>query len=114
MNKVDNQNDLDKFYNLISAIVNRPAMYGVQNIEGLSLIILGMSISSAGISEFAVDFNSKFRFFINNKYKDDFKSKTLDFDWPRLVRLYSASDRHSLELFGSLFNEFFESYTKEL
>jgi len=113
MNKVDNQDAIDEFYKLISSIVNRPAMFGVQDIEGLSLMIFGMSISSGELSEIATDFNSKFRIFLNKKYKDDFKSKTLDFDWPRLVRLYSASNQHSLALFGSLFNEFFESYRKK-
>jgi len=104
----------DYFYNSISRIAERPHMYGVQNVEGLSMVIMGMSFGAGDLGDIARDFQGKFREYVNKKHTEDFKSRSPDFDWPRLVRLYSSGDSHSLELFSRWFAIFRDSYKKEL
>lgn len=77
-------------------IIERPAMYCVNNVEDLWLIIFGYTM---GIQDNeSNNFMSEFRVFVN-KY---FKSKD-DVDWSRLIRFHSSSDKHSIELFSEIF-----------
>lgn len=98
--KVDQEkNGLEKFFSLINGVINRPAMYGVNNIEDLGLVIFGYN---AAFEENELDellFN--FRTFINKEFDSNG-----DHDWIRLIRFYSGGDRHSLELFKDKFNSF--------
>src|SRR5471032_512931 len=51
--------DFARFYDQISSIIKRPAMYGVQDVEGLYLFIMGIRFT-AGLADIANDFHSKF------------------------------------------------------
>ena len=81
-------------------------MYGVSNVEGINLFILGYTCGCRGNDcEIINSFSLEFRSFVNAEHADDFVAQT-DFDWPRLVRLYSGGDMHSIELFGRWFDAF--------
>ncbi|WP_426671442.1 hypothetical protein ACPPVU_09410 [Mucilaginibacter sp. McL0603] len=94
---------VDKLFELISAIVKRPAMYQVSKVEDIYLVIFGYLAGSK--YELLNIFHENFRIFVNEHFKEDFVSKS-DYDWPRLIRFYSAGDKHSIELFGQLFEQF--------
>lgn len=85
-----------KIDTFITEILDRPAMYCVNNVEDLNLIIWGylMGLQSKEDNNFMVYFRE-----LTNKH---FKSKK-DTDWSRLIRFYSASDKHSIELFSQIF-----------
>jgi len=88
----------EKLIELITAITKRPAMYGVNKVEDIDLIILGYITCSAVVQGNALDFNTEFRNYVNK----DFEMKG-DHAWPRLIRFHSANDSHSIELFSKLF-----------
>ena len=92
-----------KLYSFISPILERPAMYCVNNIEDLYLIVWGYLIGSEDTP--SQDFMTYFRKFVNVY----FKSKE-DVDWPRLIRFYSSSDFHSIELFKQIFTAALEDF----
>ena len=83
----------------IKVITERPAMYGVNRIEDLYLIIRGFLYAHTKTD--LEDLMYNFRIFVNEKW--DCKE---DAEWCRLIRFYSGSDQHSLELFKSLWEEF--------
>ncbi len=93
-----------EFIEFIKAVLDRPAMFCVNNVEDLSLFLTGYNYGSA--NEETNNILSDFRDFVNKH----FESKD-DVNWPRLIRFYSASDHHSLEVFRKLFFNFIE--TKE-
>lgn len=94
---------LDKLFKLILSITERPAMYQVSKVEDIYLVIFGYLTGCQ--SDSLNDFHENFRAFVNKHFAEDFTSKS-DYDWPRLIRFYSAGDKHSVELFGQLFNEY--------
>jgi hypothetical protein len=96
----------DRFVQTISAVVKRPAMYGVSNVEGINLFILGFQFGCSGAeNRIVLEFCSGFREFINQEHAEEFSNKR-DYDWPRLIRFYSAGDMGSIELFGRWFDAF--------
>ena len=96
----------EKLYSFIQKVVERPAMYSVNNVEDLHLIIQGYLMGSK--KEENGSFILYFREF-SNKY---FRSKN-DIDWVRLIRFHSASDKHSLELFLRIFSLALEKAPKD-
>lgn len=80
--------------------------YGVSDVTDIYLIIFGF-INGVTKSELnsVFQFTSNFRDFVNKEFAGDFSSST-DHDWPRLIRFYSGSDKHSIELFELLFERF--------
>ena len=91
----------EKLIELIKAITKRPAMYGVNRVEDIELIILGYTACSAVIQENASDFNIEFRRYINTHFE-----MAGDHSWQRLIRFHSGSDSHSIELFSILFSKY--------
>jgi len=51
----------EKLNELITAITKRPAMYGVNKVEDIELIILGYTACSAVAEDNVKDFNTAFR-----------------------------------------------------
>ena len=88
----------EKLNELITAITKRPAMYGVNKVEDIELIILGYTACSAVAQDNVSDFNTAFRNYVNTHFE-----MTGDYAWPRLIRFHSGSDSHSIELFSKLF-----------
>ena len=91
----------EKLIELITAITKRPAMYGVNKVEDIALIILGYTACSAVMGNNESDFNTEFKSFINTHF-----AMTGDHDWPRLIRFHSGGNLHSIELFSFLFSKY--------
>jgi hypothetical protein len=88
-------------FELIAAIIKRPAMFSVNRVEDIQLIIFGYSTCAIQDSDNLENFGELFRTFVN----EHFESRA-DHDWARLIRFHSASDIHSIELFADLLNKF--------
>lgn len=88
--------DLKSFIKLLAT---KSGMFTINRIEDLYLMLNGYLIASNNRSydDFILSFND----FVLKKYKIE-----EDVHWCRLIRFYSGSDSHSLELFRSLFDEF--------
>lgn len=93
-----------EFIEFIRMVVSRPAMFMVNNVEDLSLVLFGYSIGCKNQDVF--DFLDSFREFVNK----EFKSKD-NIDWPRLIRFYGASDYTTMQLFSDKFEKFVSQNT---
>jgi len=94
---------INSFKELIQAIINRPAMYMVNNVEDLGLVIFGYLAGVGRTTDNNVlnKFMGDFRKFTNKHFET-----TFDYDWDRLIRFHSSGDKGSLELFKKLFDLF--------
>lgn len=99
-----NLESIAQFLSFIKQINNRPGMYGVNQVKDIALIIFGYRYSNNDEANGIDEFLTGFRAFVNV----EFGTKE-DFDWPKLIYLYSGSDSHSLQLFDKLF----KSYTNK-
>ena len=86
-------------FELIKSINKRPAMYGINKVEDIQLIILGYYFNST--EDNYNNFNDEFKIFANKEFEI-----AGDNDWSGLIRFPSASDQHSIELFSNLFLKF--------
>jgi hypothetical protein len=103
----------DRFLEFIYSMIKRPAMYGVSDVEGVHLFVLGVRCGCGGCDgEIMTAFSNDFRDFINDEFAEDF-SKKRDHDWPRLIRFYSGGDLHSIELLGLMLDKFVPSFKKK-
>ena len=103
-----NDEEIKKFASFASAVLDRPGMFNVNNVEDLDLILLGYFLglgATIGPCESLNEMLSAFRAFINNEF--DTKG---DYDWARIIRFNSAGDQHSIELFKLKFNHFMSTY----
>jgi hypothetical protein len=89
----------EKLIELITAITKRPAMYGVNKVEDIDLIILGYITCSAVVQGNALDFNTEFRNYVNK----DFEMKG-DHAWPRLIRFIQLTTRIPSNYFQNCFS----------
>ncbi len=83
-------------------------MYNVNNVEDLYLFIFGYKYG-VKYSEDDLSLNdllNKYLVFMNHYF--DIKSDDNRYSWDKLIRFYSGSDKHSLELFSQSFREFLE------
>jgi hypothetical protein len=103
--KFNNMKEIKKYVDFIKAIVERPAMYQVNRVEDIWLISFGYqhALGELDIKEIG-NFLSDFRDYVNK----DFQSNQ-NHSWERLIKLYSGSDKHSIELFGQLFFNYIKS-----
>lgn len=97
-------NKVNRFLTLIFHVVERPGIYGVNEVDDLYFIMFGYQYADLQSMEDISNLLSGFRRYVN----EHFELKG-DHDWPRLIKLYSASDRHSIELFGLLFRKYLDS-----
>lgn len=94
----------NKLIELIQAIIKRPQMYSVENIDDLSLVCLGFSYGTLASNPDSVgDFLLGFQKFVAKKLKGEGEHS-----WANLIRFYSGSNKQSLEVFNKLFNEYLE------
>ncbi len=98
------EDNTSRFIDLMSHVTERPAMYQVNRVEDIYLMTLGYKLALTGDEvEVFSDFLVSFGVFVNER----FDSKE-DVDWVRLIRFYSASDSHSINLFNKIFLDFLE------
>jgi hypothetical protein len=91
---------MEKFLEVLNHRLERPGMYGVNRVEDLYHFIWGYATGAN--SQEVWDLMSDFRVSLNK----DWKTTKENHDWPRLIKLYSGSDLHSVELFKQKLNEF--------
>lgn len=91
--------DLSKFIEFADAVIKRPAMNGANRVEDIQLILFGYSFGAKDND--ASEFLDGFRVHVNKHFKT-----RKDHGWDRLIRFYSGSDSHSIELFSKLFQEY--------
>lgn len=91
---------------MVKAIIDRPAMYEINNVEDLSLFILGYKMALAESGEVS-SLMVSFREYLNAKLQT-----TDDVDWPRLIRYHAGGDHNSLKLFSKYFFAFLDDDKK--
>lgn len=89
---------------LIRLLITKPAIFGINRIEDVDLVIKGYFHKSYNkeIEAFFILFND----FVNRIY---FKDRKKDFEWVKIIRFNTSSDSHSIKLFSSLFEKFLET-----
>lgn len=84
-------------------MLEKPGMYRIQRVEDIDIFIRAEIIFNR--NKIVEDWCSKFSRFVVKRVDKNLKN----FDWCKVIRLYSGSDSHSIELFKQLFLEFIES-----
>ncbi|MGN6293136.1 MAG: hypothetical protein ACTHMV_10370 [Chitinophagaceae bacterium] len=91
------------FFERLSFVLERPGMFGIQKIEDVFLIF------SAEIfihrNEWVEKWNQRFNEFVIGEINETLTN----FDWSKVIRLYSGSDYSSIELFKQLYSRFTEA-----
>ncbi|MBC7412592.1 MAG: hypothetical protein H7331_09090 [Bacteroidia bacterium] len=80
-------------------------MFGINKVEDLHFIFFGYQQGAHlnnEVGDELTTFFSNFEDYVNKH----FESKN-DVDWSRLIRFYSDSDKHSLELFSNLYTMYY-------
>ena len=99
---------MEEWYVTIGHLLKRPAMYGLNKVEDIKLLFLGVRLFCFNNSLLSNEFETGFNVFVNAFFTKEHNFKE-PHDWSKLIRLYSGSDKHSLELFGRFFYEYLES-----
>ncbi|KYP16246.1 hypothetical protein [Flavihumibacter sp. CACIAM 22H1] len=98
------------FLKFVKAVISRPGMFLVNNVEDLTLIIFGYK---TGISYHMEDYvfidemMNEFKKYINIHFKTN-----EDIEWARLIRFHCVSDAATLDFFNFKFNEFISEFEK--
>jgi hypothetical protein len=98
------------FYDFIKFIIEKPGVFAVNKIEDINFIIIGYEYGSKDIADPDLEkFQSGFNGFLCNKYNMNWKLLELDSEvhWCRLIRFFSGSDSHTINLFRDNFKDFF-------
>jgi hypothetical protein len=97
-----NSKEVIEFKNVIGNLLDRPGMYLINKVEDYELFFLGyeLALKSDNVTEYIRGFN----LFVNN-WAELGEEK----GWAKLIRFYSSTDIHSVELFTKLFREYAET-----
>ncbi|MCB9059861.1 MAG: hypothetical protein H6627_14945 [Calditrichae bacterium] len=90
------------FFQRLNDILTRPAMYGIQKVEDIKIIFFSEIFFNQN-KEIEI-WSNKFSHFVI----EEINNHLHNFDWCKVIRLYSGSDAHSLELFKELCARFTE------
>lgn len=103
-----------KFSSYILEVASKPGLFRIENVEDIGTIFFTYE-ACCNQNNFEVgteinQFTYAFRCYVNRQfhYKGD------KHDWVRLIRFHSSNNRHSIEVFISLFKRFLDKYLKEL
>ena len=89
-----------KFIGALMVLLDKPGMYRIQKVEDIYHYI-NAEIYFNGNREVEA-WNGQFSEFVVVKMN----KSLIDFDWSKVIRLYSGSDMHSIELFKQLLLEY--------
>ena len=92
-----------EFLDKLKVVLDRPGMYGIQKVEDINVIFFSETYFNR--NKEIEEWSSKFSRFVI----DETNNALDNFDWCKVIRLYSGSDAHSLELFKELSTRFSES-----
>lgn len=101
-----NNNIHQGFIKFVNTLTDRPAMFQINNVEDLGLVIFGYQSGCQSYSDESVVLNKmlgSFREFVNKEF-----NMKENYDWVRIIRFHSEGDRGSIELFRLLFSKFIE------
>lgn len=90
------------FLDKLNIILDRPGMFGIQKVEDVDIVFFSEIFLNSNKS--IEEWSSKFREFVIKEVDNNLKN----FGWSKVIRLYSGSDAHSLELFKDLYTRFTE------
>lgn len=90
------------FLDKLNIVLDRPGMYSIQKVEDISIIFFSEIFLNR--NKEIEEWSSKFSRFVIK----DTNSALENFDWCKIIRLYSGSDAHSLQLFKELSTKFAE------
>jgi len=93
---------VNEFLNKLKIVLERPGMYGVQKVEDISIIFFSEIFFNRNRE--IEEWGNRFSHFVIMEINTSLKN----FDWCKVIRLYSGSDAHSLELFKELCSKFTE------
>lgn len=98
-------NNIDEFIEFLHGLIKRPGMFFINKVEDYNLIITGYLYGTTEEnSQIVAEFVGKFNQYVNK----EIGAKKEQFEWFKLIRLYSGSDAHSIVLFSELFERFLE------
>ena len=89
-----------EFLDKLRIVLDRPGMYSIQKVEDINTIFFSEIFFNR--NKEIEDWSSKFSHFVIN----DTNNALDNFHWCKIIRLYSGSDAHSLDLFGELCTKF--------
>jgi len=84
------------FLNKIENVLDSPGMYGIQKVEDIKLIFFSEIFLNRNIE--IEEWSSKLSHFVIKETNPTLENA----DWSKIIRFYSGSDAHSLELFKEL------------
>lgn len=90
----------ETFTSILDEVLSKPGMYRLQKVEDIEIFILGEIIFHRNVE--IEEWSSTFTKFVEKNVDSRLKG----FNWSRIIRLYSGSDSHSIELFKTLFQKF--------
>ncbi len=93
--------------NLLHYVLKRPAMFSIHNIELFYVFFTGYLLGRD--ENILRDYLNNFNDFIINKFS---KKHFEEFNYDRIIRLYSNDDAHSIELLKQLISEFEKVYIR--
>lgn len=86
-----------KVIEFLNYVVERPKLYKVNKVEDIDLLILGFDVGSKGQAYLFIE---DFEKFVRKRYR------STKYRWWQLIRLHSADDSNSIELFKLIFAEY--------
>lgn len=96
---------MTKFIEFLKGLIKRPGMFFINKVEDYNLIITGYLYGAIEEnSQLVAEFVGKFNQFVNK----ELGTGKEQFEWFKLIRLYSGSDAHSIVFFSELFERFLE------
>ncbi|TWI80397.1 hypothetical protein IQ13_3074 [Lacibacter cauensis] len=97
--------DVD-FLERLEILLDQPGMFNIQRVEDIQMIFTAEIHINR--NESVGDWSLRFSRFVIEDCNTDLQN----FDWSRIIRLYSGSDAHSIDLFKTLVKRFSESQVK--
>lgn len=92
--------NVDEFMDKLEQLLKRPQMFKIERIEDLEIVFITEIHLNNNIliSDWLIEFN---HFVIS-----ELNHNLSEFNWCQIIRLYSGSNKHSLELFIDLYHKF--------
>jgi hypothetical protein len=92
------------FFKQLSIVLDRPGMFGIQKVEDIAIIFFTEILFNR--NEALEKCSTQFSSFARKEIDENL----VNVDWSKIIRLYSGSDYHSIELFKDMFNNFMKEY----
>lgn len=99
---------MKEIYEIIGQLIKMPGVYGINRVEDIKFMFLGGDLFYPNNVSLCNEFVTAFNIYMNDFFRKEYNFKDF-YDWDKLIRLYSGSDKHSLELFSKFFYEYLES-----